>query len=65
MMTVNPKKRITISQILLHPWLRDSRMREIVNSLISNENDENVPPLNINNNHEDNPGYTKRARLNA
>lgn len=46
MMTVNPKERITVPQILLHPWLRDARMREEVNRLISDnepENDENVP----------------------
>lgn len=61
MMTVNPKERITVPQILLHPWLRDARMRAEVNRLISNlentendENDENLPPLNV---------YNKRPRL--
>ncbi|XP_012530738.1 serine/threonine-protein kinase Chk2 [Monomorium pharaonis] len=50
MMTVNPRERITVPQILLNPWLRDIRMRQEVNRLISNnnvENNENVPPLNV------------------
>lgn len=60
-MTVNPKERITVPQILLHPWLRDARMRAEVNRLISNsekiennENNENLPPSNV---------YNKRPRL--
>lgn len=48
MMTVNPTRRITVPEILLHPWLRDQRMREEVNMLISHvETDENAPPLNV------------------
>lgn len=53
MMTVNPKERITVPQILLHPWLRDTHMRVIVNELIhpnngkDMENDENLPPSNV------------------
>ncbi|KMQ97735.1 serine threonine-protein kinase chk2 [Lasius niger] len=48
MMTVDPTRRITVPEILLHPWLRDQRMREEVNMLISHmETDENAPPLNI------------------
>ncbi|XP_029161510.1 serine/threonine-protein kinase Chk2-like [Nylanderia fulva] len=48
MMTVNPTERITVPEILLHPWLRDQRMREEVNMLISHvETDENVPPSNV------------------
>ncbi|XP_018342568.1 PREDICTED: serine/threonine-protein kinase Chk2-like isoform X2 [Trachymyrmex septentrionalis] len=52
MMTVNPKKRITVPQILLHPWLRDINMQREVNKLMSGvihneDNDENLPPSNI------------------
>lgn len=53
MMTVNPKERITVPQILLHPWLRDARIRAKVNELIYSdnnmENDENMPPWNVDN----------------
>lgn len=53
MMTVNPKERITMSYILLDPWLRDIPMRREVYRLISGkENNENVP-LNT---------YNKRPR---
>ncbi|XP_012056712.1 PREDICTED: serine/threonine-protein kinase Chk2 [Atta cephalotes] len=60
MMTVNPKKRITVPQILLHPWLRDINMQREVNRLMSGvihneDNDENLPPSNIHRN--------KRPRL--
>ncbi|XP_024941788.1 ovarian-specific serine/threonine-protein kinase Lok isoform X2 [Cephus cinctus] len=44
MLTVNPGKRITISKVLLHPWLRDREMRETVNSLIREAHDENSSP---------------------
>jgi len=68
MMTVDPKIRITVPQILLHPWLRDINMRREFNRLISdnnenngnnetnkiNENNENIPPSNV---------YHKRPRL--
>jgi len=67
MMTVDPKIRITVPQILLHPWLRDMNMRREFNRLISNnenngnnetneinENNENIPPSNV---------YHKRPRL--
>ncbi|XP_032683989.1 ovarian-specific serine/threonine-protein kinase Lok-like [Odontomachus brunneus] len=47
MMTVDPKKRITVQQILQHSWLRDSKMRRTVNSLISLDDNENIPPSNI------------------
>ncbi|XP_020296847.1 ovarian-specific serine/threonine-protein kinase Lok-like [Pseudomyrmex gracilis] len=51
MLTVDPKKRITVKQILLHPWLKDAHMREEVQILIKGnkcmENDENTPPFNI------------------
>ncbi|XP_019885390.1 serine/threonine-protein kinase Chk2 [Camponotus floridanus] len=66
MMTVDPKKRITVTRVLLHPWLRDSHMREEVYKLISTvETDENVPPLNVlNNHHEDDSNIMiKRARF--
>lgn len=66
MMTVDPKKRTTVTRVLLHPWLRDSHMREEVYKLISTvETDENMPPLNVlNNNHEDDSKIMiKRARF--
>lgn len=66
MMTVDPKKRITVTRILLHPWLRDPHMREEVNKLISSvETDENVPPLNVLINHHevDSNVMIKRARF--
>lgn len=65
MMTVDPKKRITVTRVLLHPWLRDRRMREEVNKLTSNvEIDENAPPLNVLINHrEADPNMIKRARF--
>ncbi|KYQ57328.1 Serine/threonine-protein kinase Chk2 [Trachymyrmex zeteki] len=49
MMTVDPKTRITVPRILLHPWLRDTNMRREVNRLMSGiiyneDNDENLPP---------------------
>lgn len=50
MLTVDPNRRITVEQILLHPWLKDARMREEVHMLIGGndciENDENAPPFN-------------------
>lgn len=66
-MTVEPSARITVQQILLHPWLRDSNMRETINSLISPENDENVQSSNIRKRSEvfTPPECVKRARLNA
>lgn len=66
MMTVDPIKRITVTRTLLHPWLRDPRMREEVNTLISHvEVDENAPPLNvlINRHETDSENIIKRARL--
>lgn len=67
MMTVNPKRRITVPQILLHPWLRDASMREIVNTLITPANDENAPPSNVQEEQEADLffEFTKRARLQA
>ncbi|XP_072765279.1 myosin light chain kinase A isoform X2 [Anoplolepis gracilipes] len=65
MMTVDPIKRITVPKILLHPWLRDPKMREEVDMLMSNvETDENAPPMNISRSHEtDTEIMIKRARL--
>ncbi|XP_076232242.1 serine/threonine-protein kinase Chk2 [Calliopsis andreniformis] len=67
MMTVNPKKRITIKQVLLHPWLQDRELRDTVETLFSNENDENKAPSNTcsNNQYKNDqyPGLIKRARL--
>ncbi|XP_018365875.1 PREDICTED: serine/threonine-protein kinase Chk2-like isoform X2 [Trachymyrmex cornetzi] len=60
MMTVNPKKRITVPQIFSHPWLRDINMQREANQLMfgvihTEDNDENLPPSNIHSN--------KRPRL--
>lgn len=67
MMTVNPRKRITIKQVLLHPWLQDRELRETVDTLLSKENDENVAPHNISSNtqynNEQHHNLIKRARL--
>ncbi|XP_012275239.1 serine/threonine-protein kinase Chk2 [Orussus abietinus] len=40
MMTVDPMKRITTRQVLLHPWLRDKEMRETVRFLMTRQSDE-------------------------
>lgn len=67
MMTVNPKKRITIKQVLLHPWLQDRELRESIDMILSKENDENIPPENISSNiqckNEQYQNLIKRARL--
>lgn len=67
MMTVNPKKRITIKQVLLHSWLQDRELLESVGTLLSKENNENEPPSNIRSNNqyksEQYHGLVKRARL--
>lgn len=67
MMTVNPRKRITIKQVLLHPWLQDRELRETVDTLLSKENDENLAPQNISTNtqykNEQHQNLIKRARL--
>lgn len=46
MLTVNPKERITIKDVLLHEWLRDAEMRKIVGNLMDQDNvfDENTEP---------------------
>lgn len=46
MMTVNPKRRITITQIMLHPWLQDRDLHDVVDTLINKENNENLAPFN-------------------
>lgn len=66
MMTVEPTKRITIAQVLKHPWLKDLHMQETINSLIPSINNENIPPSNIyRRKPEDVYPPPKRARLNA
>lgn len=71
MMTVDPKKRITIKEVLLHPWLQDRNMRHTVAELRNGSNDENRQPpvaetLNNNNKHVFDPPavYSKRTRRN-
>ena len=63
MMTVNPRKRITIKQVLLHPWLQDRELRETVDILLSKENDENVAPKNISTSIRYEQNLMKRPRL--
>lgn len=67
MMTVNPKKRITIKQVLLHQWLQDRDLRDAVDILLSKENDENMAPSSVSNIYqyksEQYQGLVKRARL--
>ncbi|XP_017886039.1 serine/threonine-protein kinase Chk2-like [Ceratina calcarata] len=67
MMTVNPKKRITIKQVLLHPWLQDRDLRDTIDSLTSEENDENAIPKIISKNiqYKENQcqNILKKARL--
>ncbi|XP_015432601.1 PREDICTED: ovarian-specific serine/threonine-protein kinase Lok [Dufourea novaeangliae] len=67
MMTVNPQKRITIKQVLLHPWLQDRDLRDTADMLLSKENDENVVPISISSNYrhknEQYPSLIKRARM--
>ena len=67
MMTVNPKRRITIKQVLLHSWLQDRELLEAVDTLLSKENNENEAPSNIRSNNqyknEQYHGPIKRARL--
>lgn len=74
MMTINPVERITVPQILFHPWLRDPYMREeahrLMGTSIYNEqliNDENMPPSNNFENRNENNLHPelKRMRLNA
>ncbi|XP_076755046.1 ovarian-specific serine/threonine-protein kinase Lok isoform X2 [Xylocopa sonorina] len=67
MMTVNPKKRITIRQVLLHSWLQDRELRDTADTLLSAENEENIVPDIISNNiqHKREPcqNLVKRARF--
>ncbi|XP_031850390.1 ovarian-specific serine/threonine-protein kinase Lok isoform X1 [Nomia melanderi] len=67
MMTVNPKKRITIKQVLLHQWLQDRELRDAVDILLSKENDENMAPSGVSDIYqcksEQYHGLVKRARL--
>lgn len=67
MMTVNPKKRITIKQVLLHPWLQDRELQETIHTLISKENNEDFIPVEAEQNHqyrsETYPVFLKRARI--
>lgn len=67
MMTVNPKERITIKQVLLHPWLQDRELRDTIDSLTSEENDENAAPQTISNNiqykEDQYQNIIKKARL--
>ncbi|CAK9828062.1 Ovarian-specific serine/threonine-protein kinase Lok [Anthophora retusa] len=67
MMTVNPRRRITIKQVLLHPWLQDRELRDTVDILLSKTNDENIAPSNVSSNvqckSEQYQSTIKRARL--
>ncbi|XP_076183315.1 serine/threonine-protein kinase Chk2 isoform X2 [Ptiloglossa arizonensis] len=68
MLTIDPKKRITIKQVLLHPWLQDRELRNTIdNLLLSTEDEENIVPSSNSNNYQyTNEQYqrvVKRARL--
>ncbi|XP_066593800.1 ovarian-specific serine/threonine-protein kinase Lok isoform X2 [Prorops nasuta] len=45
MLTVDPKKRATINQVLLDPWLKDRSMQDVVHDLMRNKLGENFGPL--------------------
>ena len=63
-MTVDPEKRITIKEVLTHPWLNDKEMLIKVNRLLCLKNNENFLPRKvINDNLSNSPGKVKRARL--
>ncbi|XP_058800439.1 ovarian-specific serine/threonine-protein kinase Lok-like [Phymastichus coffea] len=62
MMTVDPKKRITIKNVLQHPWLNDSEMLTKVQKLLNLPNDENILRRPLNDNIIAN-AKNKRARL--
>ncbi|KAI4487422.1 hypothetical protein M0804_005571 [Polistes exclamans] len=67
MMTVDPKRRITIKQVLLHPWLQDRYIRNTVHSLFNYGNEENCPPINLPTDnkykHGSHAGLIKRPRI--
>ncbi|XP_034194757.2 ovarian-specific serine/threonine-protein kinase Lok isoform X1 [Osmia lignaria lignaria] len=67
MMTTNPRKRITIKQVLLHPWLQDRELRDTVDTLILKEHNENIAPennfANIQRKNEQCQSLIKRPRL--
>ncbi|XP_078040999.1 ovarian-specific serine/threonine-protein kinase Lok [Augochlora pura] len=67
MMTVNPKKRITIKQVLLHPWLQDRDLRNSADMLLSGEDNENMAPPSVSNScqykNEQYRSLAKRPRL--
>lgn len=44
LVTVDPKKRITLSDALLHPWLKDEDMRAKANKLMYPSSDGMAPP---------------------
>ncbi|XP_046579376.1 serine/threonine-protein kinase Chk2-like [Haliotis rubra] len=47
LMTVDPKKRITLSEALQHPWFRDEEMKIKANKLMYPEADGMVPPTMV------------------
>lgn len=63
MMTVDPKKRITIQGVLQHPWLNDPEMLNKVEKILNLTNDENVPTLRPLNDNITANSKVKRARL--
>ncbi|KAL7293565.1 hypothetical protein TKK_0013004 [Trichogramma kaykai] len=64
MMTVDPKKRITIKEVLRHPWMDDDVMLNKVNKLLGFTNNENALPRRpINENIAASSTKLKRARL--
>lgn len=63
MMTVDPKKRITIKKVLSHPWLNDEEMLIKANKLLKVQNNENALPKKEYDNNLSEPVKLKRARL--
>lgn len=64
MMTVDPRKRITIHKVLEHPWLDDSEMVTKVNRLLNGAHNENVLIRKaVNDNIPSSSTKHKRARL--
>lgn len=63
MMTVDPRKRIRINNVLSHPWLNDEEMLKKVNKLLKLNNNENSAPKKVRDNNFVSPVKVKRARL--
>ncbi|XP_069135324.1 serine/threonine-protein kinase Chk2-like isoform X1 [Argopecten irradians] len=47
MMTVDPKKRITLSEAVNHPWFKDEEMKQKANKLLYPEHEGMAPPSSL------------------